>query len=336
MVNSPVRADLNFGHVDAVEETVDDLDEEINNREGEGSGSGCSVNYGPWLSGINSMADLDEQLLEVDLDTAPKLDVIGNNRFSEDDTEDSPSVDHELRPDTMLQRCNTTFGDTGNPDYTHRIFCRGFRLPDGKQYDNFSELQVDANSPPTDLATLSFFHAGNIDDDSENWLFPLIDQYKNQCRSRPTHVILFGAYVYKDVMGDSDRRVFDGNKWHLTSVDWAGTVLEDVMDQSELVVTGHVTAGCPFDDVDTRGLYVGGQSEAEGRRITNRVGSNALWVGAGADTPTQNKCFSGIDSDNPANASVPSGGAGIQLEYQVTTSDPVPFEDVARAVLGEF
>lgn len=317
-----VYAGINFGHVDAVEEQVEELDKKILEEEG-GPGGGCSVQYGNWLSTMNSMEDLDKELLETNVGTSAELDVIGNTSFGEDDPDGT-----DLRPDTMVQRCNTRFGDVGDTDYEHHIFCRGFRLPDGKKYDNFSELQADVNSGPMDLNTLSFFHAGNIDDDSEEWLIPFLDRYRSGCQSRTTHVIVFGAYVEKS----GSRRISDGNKWHLTSTKWAGTILEDVMDQSDLVVTGHSTASCPFDGTDTRGLYVGGQAESEGRRMTNRIGSNALWVGTGADTEDQNECFSGTANDNPANAS----GGGIQLEYQVTTPTPVPPEDIAEAVLREY
>jgi len=147
-----VYAGINFGHVDAVEEQVEDLDEQIkNNNAGTGSGPGqCSVNYGPWLSSINSMSDLDNELLETGLETGAKVNAIGNTRFSESDPDGT-----ELTTDTMVQRCNTTFGDTGDPNYEHRIFCRGFRLPDGKQYDNFSDLKrLKIRGPPTSSPSL--------------------------------------------------------------------------------------------------------------------------------------------------------------------------------------
>jgi hypothetical protein len=320
LVNSPVRADLEFGHVDAVEETVDELDEKIREGGGDGSGGGCSVNYGPWLSGIESMSDLDDELLETDMDTASKLDVIGNNRFSEDNPAGT-----ELTTDTMIERCNTTFGDTGNPAYEHHIFCRGFRLPDGKKYESFAEIQSDVTPAPTDLVTLSFFHAGNIDDDSEIWLPDFIDSYQSSCRNRTTHVILMGAYVTTDTDG---RKITDGNKWHLTSSKWQGTILDNVMAPSEQIITGHSTASCPFDNADTRGLYVGGQNESAGRSLTGRVGSEALWVGKNSVTPAP--CYKGVSDSNPANANV---AGGIQLEYQVDV-DLNP-EVISRAILRE-
>jgi len=140
---------------------------------------------------------------------------------------------------------------------------------------------------------------------------------------------LIGAYVYDHSM-DPARRISEGNKWHLTATKWSGTDLEKSMDNSDLVVTGHSTASCPKVGSDTRGLYVGGNGENPGRRITNRVGSNALWVGTNSDSSAQ--CYSGVASDNPVNAS----GGGVQLEKQVTTSNPVPDDVIAETVLGEY
>jgi hypothetical protein len=217
----------------------------------------------------------------------------------------------------MLQRCNTTFGDTGNSAYKHWIFCRAFRLPSGDTYSNLTELDNSPDSAtPENLVTLNFFHAGNIDDKSEDWLIPFMKRYRSNCMQRPVNVIWMGAYVTKN----GNRRITDGNKWHVTSKKWgdSNTVLYDLSTESSQVYSGHSTASCPFDSAaspDTRGIYVGGTAEQRARRVTARF-DTGLYVGTGSDS--QDQCYSGVTNGNPVTAS----GGGVQFEYNVALGNP--------------
>ncbi|MFB6355332.1 MAG: hypothetical protein ABEJ65_02315 [bacterium] len=324
-----IYAGIHFGHTNAVEEEVENLDEKVRNNTGRGSGSGsCSVNYGSWLSTINNENDLEREIIQHDIGDSPALDVIGNHDFGENDTGANAP---ELTTDTFLRRCNTKFDDTGDTPYEHHLFCRGYRLPDGKKYNSLNEIDRDIATADMDHYVVSFFHGGNIDDGGEDWQVPFIKQYQDGCYSRQTFVIWMGAFVEKN----GNRRITDGNKWHLTSTKWGPpdtTVLYDIMSESVLNFTGHSTASCPFNNSDTRGLYPGGTAENEGRSIVNDFGNKALWVGE--NSSNSGACFSGTATDNPVNAQ----DNGVQLEVHVSPPPDKEVQDdnVAESVLNQY
>ena len=106
-------------------------------------------------------------------------------------------------------------------------------MPDGKKYDDVDEMSPDANTPPMDLDTFSFFHVGNIDDDSENWLIPFIEQYQSSCQNCTTHVILLGACVE-----DSGVRQFDDGP--ITSDGGLAVFIEWMKNESFLELLGAI------------------------------------------------------------------------------------------------
>lgn len=303
---------------------------------------GCSRDYG-WLENVQDRADLEEHVLEPDTGTSSKIDAIGNGNFGENDTTDTP----ELTTDTMLQRKNTTFGDTGNPNYTHWIFSRAFRLPSGDTYSSVEKLYENGDTTSEDLMTLGFIHAGLIDGTSDDWLVPFVKNYVQNCHDRPVNVVWFGA----NVTADGENSYSGGSKWHLTSEKWGparedkyprateSTVVYDVMTESEQIVTGHSTVNCPFDGDDgtvdpgdTAGIYVGGGSETDARRVSTRFGNRSIHVGDNSDS--QALCYSGVVDANPVNASE----RGVQFEYNVNLDrdgNRLDTSAIARAVLAE-
>lgn len=327
-----VRADINFGHAESVEETVDEVDEKVREyRRDEDSAddaSGCMVSYPDWLNDVEDRSDLRRELLRPDTSPTASMAVKDNPDFVEED--DGGNV----TADTILERCNTHFRDSDYPDTQHWVYCRAMQLPSG---DTFSDLQALKNSPKSDpagLTTVAFFHGSNVDDPSENWLVPLINQYQEGCRSDPVNIIWVGVWVRDMSVSPPDYNLSLGNRWHVTASDWENTVLFDLMKPSEINFSGHSTASCPFDNTDTHGLWVGGTAENEGRRITNQYTDNqAHWVGTNGDTEA---CYPGIADGNPVNAN----DYGVQFEYQVTVPDTsdkwVDPETIADYVLDEF
>lgn len=337
------RADINFGHTASVEETVDKVDEKIREQRrdsGTSSGSspsGCMVSYPDWLEDVNNRADLRKELLAPDTSPTASLAVKNNPDFKE------VSDGGDVTADTILRRCNTHFRDKNDSDIQHWVYCRAMRLPSGDTYPDLEALRTASDSAPSDLYTLSFFHGSNVDDPSENWLVPFINQYKKGCHSRPVNIIWVGVWVRDLSVSPPDYKFTLGNRWHVTASDWKNTVLFNLMEPSVMNFSGHSTASCPFDggdadsnpDADTHGLWVGGTAELEGRRITNKyTDKQALWVGDNSDS--QSACYSGVASGNPVNAN----NYGVQFEYQVTVPemsdkwvDPVT---IAEYVLDEF
>lgn len=302
--------------------------------------SSCDVSYPEWVKNVETEKDLEHEILIPDTGSSSKIDAIENPNFGENDT----GPNHpEVTTDTMLQRCNTTFGDTGNPSYRHWVFCRAFRLPSGDTYSNLTELNNDPDSStPENLVTLNFFHAGNVDDDSEDWLVPFIKRYRKNCMKRPVNVIWMGAFVTKN----GDRQFTEGNKWHITSSKWGdnGTPLFDLSAHSSQVYSGHSTASCPFDSAtnpDTKGVYVGGTAEQRARRVTSRFGFNASEINGlyvGENSNQQSQCYSGVTSGNPVTAS----GGGVQFEYNVeldvsdtNPEEPLRPDTIAKKIIPE-
>lgn len=328
-------ADVNFGHTESVKETIEKVDEKVRERmeskentdgSSGGSGSGCSVSYPDWLQGVRSVDDLREELLVPDTAPSSPLAVKGNPDFDE-------SAD--LTADTILRRCNTYFRDKNDNDIQHWAYCRAFQLPSGDTFTDLSALQSSDQSDPPGLYTVALFHGSNVDDPSENWLVPLINKYKNSCLSRPLNVIWMGVRVTDQSRTPPEPLETLGNKWHVTSTSWKDTVLYDLLQPSELNFTAHTTASCPQDNSDTRGLYVGGEAEAVGRRLTGKFSNRqALWVGKGS--ANKSACYSGTANDNPVNAN----NRGVQFEYQVLvpeTSDRwVDPDNLAESIIEEF
>lgn len=331
-----VYADINFGHTESVEETVDEVDEKVredrrsNDSDNlEGSPSGCMMTYPDWLDDVEKRSDLREELLEPDTSPTASLAVKGNPDFEEVDS------GGDVTADTILERCNQHFRDKNDSDIQHWIYCRAMQLPSGDTYTDLDALYNSSDSAPSDLYTAAFFHGSNVDDPSENWLVPLINQYQADCRSRPLNIIWVGVWVRDMSVSPPDYKLTLGNKWHVTAKDWENTVLFDVMKPSQLNFSGHSTASCPFDSTDTHGLWVGGTAEDEGRRITKKyTDKQALWVGDNSDS--QGACYSGVTDGNPVNAN----DYGVQFEYQVLLPDTsdrlVDPETIADFVLDEF
>lgn len=336
---------FNFGHTNAVEEQVEELDQKILRRRrgdtdptGGGNGGGCMLDYPDWLQGLDSREDLKRELLRPDTEPTPSLAVQGNDDFVEVD--DGGVV----TADTILKRCNTYFRDKNNNDIQHWVYCRAMQLPSGDTFSNLTELKNDPDSSPAGHYNVAFFHGSNVDDPSENWLVPMINKYQDQCLDRAVNIIWVGVWVTDLSESPPDPMLTLGNKWHVTASDWENTVLFDVMAESQLNFSGHSTASCPFDgpdadtlpDADTHGLWVGGTDELKGRRINDRyTDEQSLWVGSGSDS--QAACYSGVTSGNPVNA---NNDRGIQFEYQVTVPEEsdtwVRPESIAENVLDEF
>ncbi|MFB6226788.1 MAG: hypothetical protein ABEH89_00495 [bacterium] len=327
----PVLGDVNFGHTESINETVEQLDETIRerNQSSDTSGSsGCMVSYPDWLDDVDTRADLREELLEPDTTpSATRLDVKNNPDFDES---------KDLTADTIIRRCNEHFRDKGDTEIQHWVYCRAMRLPSGDTFSNMTELYNYSDSAPADLYTAAFFHGSNVDDPSENWLVPVINQYQEECRSRPLNIIWIGVWVRDLSVSPPDYKLTLGNKWHVTASDWENTILFDLMEPSQLNFSGHSTASCPFDSTDTHGLWVGGTAETEGRRINDKfTDDQSLWVGK--NSSNSGACYSGVASGNPVNA---NPGRGVQFEYQVTVPDTstkwVDPVDIADYVLDEF
>jgi hypothetical protein len=332
---------FSFGHTNAVEEQVDELDRMIRERRrndtsptGGGNGNRCLIDYPDWLEDVDDRADLRTELLEPDTrqitptSSPSSLAVKGDSTFREE----NPGG---VTADTILKRCNMHFRDKNDSDLQHWVYCRALQLPSGDTYTDLDALRDDPDSAPAGLYTAAFFHGSNVDDPSENWLVPLIDQYKKGCHDRPLNIIWVGVWVRDLSVDPPDYKLSLGNDWHVTASAWENTVLFDVMEPSQLNFSGHSTASCPFDSTDTHGLWVGGTAEEEGRRITNKyTDQQALWVGD--NSINQSACYSGVTDGNPVNAN----DHGVQFEYQVLLPDgsdtQVQPESIAESVLEEF
>jgi hypothetical protein len=329
----PVHGGISFGHTNAVEEKVDELDRKIreyrNSSSDTSSSSTCLVDYPDWLEGVNSTADLRQELLVPDTEPTSPLAVKGDSDFVEVDD------GGHVTADTILQRCNTYFRDKNDPDIQHWIYCRAFQLPSGDTYTDLNALKNSSDSAPPKLYTAAFFHGSNVDDPSENWLVPLLNKYKQDCTSRPLNVIWVGVRVTDQSQDPPEDLETLGNKWHVTASAWENTVLFDVMKPSVLNFSGHTTASCPFDSTDTHGLWVGGTQETIGRRINDKfTDQQSMWVGT--NSMNQSACYSGVTDGNPVNAN----DYGVQFEFQVTVPESSPKwvdpETLARYILDEF
>lgn len=339
-VPAVLRAGISFGHTDAVEETVDDLDQKIRDvRDEEDPGPGspgsnrCLIDYPDWLENVENRADLREELLAPD--TRLITDTTDPSSLAVDGSFEEVAEGGDVTADTILKRCNTYFRDEGESDREHWVYCRAMQLPSGDTYSDLEELKNDPDSDPAGLYTAAFFHGSNVDDPSENWMVPLINQYEEGCHDRPLNIIWVGVWVRDMSVNPPDYKLGLGNRWHVTSSDWENTVLYDLMQPSDLNFSGHSTGNCPEDTTDTHGLWVGGTAENEGRRITNKfTDRQALWVGDNSDS--QGACYSGVTPGNPVNAN----NYGVQFEYQVSLPDgsdtQVDPDTIASYVLDEF